>query len=138
MQFLEKEMHKTTNYMLWKFDRFASQYGLTGRQLSTIDFLANQPGKTSTQHAIEREFNIKRSTTTKLLQRMETAGLIERQTSPTDQRSKLVSLTPQAAKLANVASQYIEQRQQKLAAHFSPAELATFEKIIKYLQQEDD
>lgn len=71
MHYLEKQLHQTANHLGWKFDQFAAEYNLTGQQLSTIDFLANQPDWQSTQHAIEVEFNIKRSTTTKMLQRME-------------------------------------------------------------------
>lgn len=71
MHYLEKQLHQTANHLGWKFDQFAAEYNLTGQQLSTIDFLANQPDWQSTQHAIEVEFNIKRSTTTKMLQRLE-------------------------------------------------------------------
>ena len=75
MHYLEKQLHQTANHLAWQFDQFAAEYDLTGQQLSTIDFLANQPDWQSTQHAIEVEFNIKRSTTTKMLQRMEKAGI---------------------------------------------------------------
>ena len=43
MHYLEKQLHQTANHLGWKFDQFAAEYDLTGQQLSTIDFLANQP-----------------------------------------------------------------------------------------------
>ena len=138
MHYLEKQLHQTANHLGWKFDQFAAEYDLTGQQLSTIDFLANQPQWQSTQHAIEVEFNIKRSTTTKMLQRMEKAGLIVRRTANQDHRSKIVALTPHAKQLAKTARQYLIMRQQRLEKRFSPQELATFEQILAYLQEKSD
>lgn len=138
MSYLEKELHQTANYLAWKFDHFANEYGLTGQQLSTIDFLANQPQWQSTQHAIELEFNIKRSTTAKMLQRMEKAGLVTRKTASNDRRNKIVLLTPQARVFAKTARQYLDMRQQCLENRFSSRQLADFEEVLAYLQEKSD
>ncbi len=50
-----------------EMNAFAQQYGLTGTQMSIIDFLTHFPGNSCDQHQIENEFGIKRSTTTVLL-----------------------------------------------------------------------
>ena len=50
---------------------FARQNGLTGNQMNIIDYLSRQENMAADQKAIENEFNIRRSTTTIILQRME-------------------------------------------------------------------
>lgn len=65
--------------------------------MSILDFLGNQSeedsGKEISQTMIELEFNIRRSTTTEILQRMEKRQLIKRKASPTDARQKSIELT---------------------------------------------
>lgn len=55
---------------------FARQSGLTGNQMNTIDYLSRQENMAANQQAIENEFNIRRSTTTIILQRMEKRQLV--------------------------------------------------------------
>ena len=61
-----------SNQMSREFDNFAAQLDLTGQQMSILDFLGNQSeedsGKEISQTMIELEFNIRRSTTTEILQ----------------------------------------------------------------------
>ncbi|MBC8744205.1 MarR family transcriptional regulator [Lactobacillus sp. Marseille-P7033] len=108
---LIKQANNTINQ---RMNAFAQQYGLTGTQMSVINFLNHFPGNTCAQREIEREFDIKRSTTTVLLQRMEKKGLVVRKTSPTNQQSKLVSLTSSGEKLIPIVNDYIEQSEIRL------------------------
>lgn len=121
-----------SNQMTRDLDRFADQYGLTGTQMSIIDYLSRHPQAEVKQHDLEQEFNIQRSTTTVLLQRMEKKGLIIRQTSATDSRQKAVALTAAAAKLSQAFAGYMVQEEQDLAKNFSPDELALFERFLKF------
>lgn len=70
-----------SNQMSREFDNFAAQLDLTGQQMSILDFLGNQSEEDSekeiSQTMIELEFNIRRSTTTEILQRMEKRQLIK-------------------------------------------------------------
>ena len=74
-------------------DHFATSLNITGTQMSVFDYLSNMPNYTASQNEIEQEFDIRRSTTTIMVQRMEKRGLIERIASPDDKRQKLVKLT---------------------------------------------
>ena len=100
---------QANNAMNQEMNAFAQQYGLTGTQMSIIDFLTHFPGNNCDQHQIENEFGIKRSTTTVLLQRMAKKNLIERYPSPEDHRQKIVTLTAEGQKLSSDASAYITQ-----------------------------
>ena len=89
-------LKQANNNMMRHFDQFARQYDLTGNQMAVIDFITNHADQEVFQRDIEHEFEIQRSTTTVLLQRMEKKGLIERHTSSKDARQKAVVLTDKA------------------------------------------
>ena len=74
-------LKQANNNMLRHLDQFAKQYDLTGNQMAIIDFITNHAKYEVFQRDIEHEFDIQRSITTVLLQRMEKKGLIERFTS---------------------------------------------------------
>ena len=100
---------QANNAMNQEMNAFAQQYGLTGTQMSIIDFLTHFPGNSCDQHQIENEFGIKRSTTTVLLQRIAKKNMIECYPSPEDRRQKIVTLTAEGQKLSSDVSAYITQ-----------------------------
>lgn len=120
------------NSLSKEMNDFASQYGLTGVQMSTLDLLAKSGGILE-QSLIEQEFNIKRSTTTVTLQRMEAKQLVERLEAKDDKRKKLVRLLPKAQELVGPVQTYINDSEQKLRANFSQAELVATKKVLTYL-----
>ena len=67
-------LKQANNNMMRHFDQFARQYDLTGNQMAVIDFITNYADQEVFQRDIEHEFEIQRSTTTVLLQRMEKKG----------------------------------------------------------------
>lgn len=115
---------------------FAQQYGLTGTQMSIIDFLTHFPGNSCDQHQIENEFGIKRSTTTVLLQRLAKKNLIERYPSPEDRRQKIVTLTAEDQKLSSDVSAYITQYEEKLKADFSEQDISKIKRFLSTMIEE--
>ena len=118
--------------MLRHFDQFAQQYDLTGNQMAIIDFITNHANHEVFQRDIEHEFEIQRSTTTVLLQRMEKKGLIERHTSAKDSRQKAVVLTDKAVKIASACQFYLRKEEEEFAQQFSAEEREIFLKILQY------
>lgn len=114
------------------FDRFAKRFGLTGNQMAVIDFLMNHAEEEIFQRDIEHEFNIQRSTTTVLLQRMEKKGLIERHTSSKDARQKAVTLTDKAVKIASACQTYLRAEEEEFAQQFSAEEREIFLNILQH------
>ena len=97
---------KASNQLGREFDQFAKPFDLTGMQMSIIDFLSQGVKEEYFQQDIEKEFNIQRSTTTVLLQRMEKKVLIYRQVSQQDARQKSVYLTEKAQGLVEECHSY--------------------------------
>lgn len=120
------------NQMLRELDQFASTFQLTGQQMSILDFIGRllEEGKTVSGTAIEHEFNIRRSTTTEILQRMEKRELIYRQTLPSDARQKEIRLTSAGENYLPEIRTFIQQHDQKFLAEFSSAEIETIKKFF--------
>ena len=97
-----------------EMNNFASQYDLTGVQMSIIDFLGRKQNNQATQQEIEREFNIQRSTTTIILQRMERRKLVFRSTDKSDRRKRYVKLQAKAIELFPIVNEYIAKHQKRL------------------------
>lgn len=114
---------------------FARQSGLTGNQMNTIDYLSRQENMAANQQAIENEFNIRRSTTTIILQRMEKRQLVQRIVDPHDRRQRQVQLTSSAQQLVPTVHAYIDSQEKRLTAAFSPAELATVAPVLRYIEE---
>lgn len=127
---------KASNQLGREFDQFAKPFDLTGMQMSIIDFLSQGLKGEYFQQDIEKEFNIQRSTTTILLQRMEKKALIYRQVSQRDARQKSVHLTDKAKSLVEECRSYFRNQEKELEKHFSEADIAIFEKILQYYMKE--
>lgn len=125
-------LKKAANQLTKNFDHFASQLGLTGTQMSIIDYLSRHPHEEVRQKDIEVEFNIQRSTATVILQRMEHKQLLTRRLATVDARQKAIELTANTTHLTAVINTYMSKQQQNLANHFSLAEIKTFETILTY------
>ena len=127
---------KASNQLGREFDQFAKPFDLTGMQMSIIDFLSQGIKEEYFQQDIEKEFNIQRSTTTVLLQRMEKKALIYRQVSQQDGRQKSVHLTEKAQGLVEKCRSYFKNQEKELAKHFSEEDIAVFEKMLQYYMKE--
>ena len=115
-------LKQANNNMMRHFDRFARQYDLTGNQMAVIDFITNHADQEVFQRDIEHEFDIQRSITTVLLQRMEKKGLIERFTSLKDARQKAVALTDKAVKIVSACQAYLRAEEEEFVQQFSAKE----------------
>lgn len=128
-----KLLKHATNQMNKTMALYAKQYGLTGTQMSIIDFVGQH--ERVLQRDIEDEFNIQRSTATVALQKMETRGLIVRTAAADDARQKLVRLAPKAQALFQVVTQFIAEQQAAMTAAFTSEERATFVRMLQYFTQ---
>lgn len=133
-----KKIVKQANTQIEKErEQFARKLGITGVQMSVIDFLSNCPNNEATQNAIEHEFNIKRSTTTTMVQRMEKHDLVSRLNINSDRRQKKVRLTAKSEKLVSKIKNYMAHDDQRLRSHFSDEELSEVIKILQFIMKGD-
>ena len=120
----------------------AAQLGLTAQQMLILNFLGDaladnpEPEKSALSPLdLETEFNMARSTTTEILQRMEKAGFISRQQSPTDARQKLILLTDKGrALLPDIKSAMLEHDAAVLDG-LAPEEIAAVRKFLHHIAE---
>lgn len=110
-----------------------ADYHLTRMQSAVLDFLAGQKNHQANQHVLEKEWNIRRSTTTVMVQRLEKRGLVTRKPDPQDKRQKIVILTKKAEELVPGIKNVIKEEDLDLQRKFSSEDLDTVRKILKYI-----
>ncbi|WP_024627296.1 MarR family winged helix-turn-helix transcriptional regulator [Bifidobacterium sp. A11] len=125
-----KRIKRAANLMSRSMDAYAGQYGLTGTQMSIIDFLGE--AQNHTQRDIEMEFDIRPSTTTKILQRMEASGLVAIKRDPRDGRQRIIALTAKARGLQTAVRAYINDQQTAMERRFDQRDLAAFDRVLAY------
>ncbi|UQS82091.1 MarR family winged helix-turn-helix transcriptional regulator [Bombilactobacillus folatiphilus] len=121
-----------SNQLSRQINHFAKQFGLTGIQIQIIDYLNHLPQNQFVyQRDIEREFNIRRSTATSVLQKMEENQLIVRNVSPSDSRLKIVSVLPKAEALQPQISAFLERSNREILDNLSSLQRRSFIKALE-------
>ena len=88
-----KRLGNVSNHLRRYIDNRISEYGVTHMQSMIICFLIHRGDEPVYQKDIEREFGIRRSSVTTILQLMEKNGLITRCSDEKDARLKRIRLT---------------------------------------------
>jgi len=104
---------------------------LTGMQSFIIRYLYDNGSKEIFQRDIEKNFNIRRSTATVILQRMEKRELIEKVSVSYDARLKKLELTPKAIKVNMNVEQDIEAFEAKMRQGINDENFAIFMETIR-------
>ncbi len=122
-------------------DRFSAPEfeGLTGVQNAMMGFIMDNAAKRDVfQKDIEKEFNIRRSTATVMLQGLEQKGYIRRIPVEHDARLKKIELTPKAEKLQQRVRHEIDLFHAEIEKDFTDEEreqlLYLLDKIKKNLE----
>lgn len=97
-------------------DHYAKTIGLTGMQISVINFIADhEQTQTIFQRDLEQEFNIRKATSSSLVTKMVKADLLVRVPTQYDARYKRLLLTPKARQLAAQIEQFFQKSEQRMA-----------------------
>lgn len=107
---------------------------ITGMQGFVIGFLSRNKDKDMFQRDIEKEFSIRRSTATSILQLMEKNGLITRVPFEKDARLKKIVLTEKSLRRHKIFTEEIDSLEQKLYSGLTEEEKAEFFRIIEKIK----
>lgn len=114
-----------------ELDSYTKQFELTGSQMTILDFLARNQGKSIAQKDIEDEFYLKASTISVLLGRLEKKGFIRREMSKGDKRQRCIKLTAKASSLTEIIQEYTRKDHLHLTADLSEQELLIITRFLK-------
>lgn len=103
---------------------------VTGTNGWIICYLADREDRDVFQKDIEKEFDITRSTASKVIDLMEQKGLVERQSVPYDARLRKLVLTEKSRGLVSLINLDKENLEKTLTKGFSEKEIATLTEFI--------
>lgn len=132
---LANQFHRYMNARRLKFGEHVEGIEqITDIQGRIISYLyENRENGAVYQRDIERMFNIRRSTATNILKRIERNGFVKRETSAGDARMKTLTLTEKAKRLCPSAQEEIRKAEHQAAKGLTEAELALFFRIIEIM-----
>ena len=108
---------------------------LTGSNGWIIDYIRKKSPKPVYQKDLEAEFNITRSTASKVLNLMEEKGFIVRESVPEDARLKKLVLTPEAIEISKGMEADRDAIERQITKGFSEKELQQFYSYIERLRK---
>ena len=129
---------RISNLFKREVDRAITDRGieeLTGMQSFVIGYLARNNQRDVFQKDIEKEFSIRRSTATAMLQLLEKNGYITRVVDSDDARLKKIILTEKALERHKIISQEIDKTEERLYRGLSKEEILTFFKVAEKLKE---
>lgn len=115
--------------------QFAWPFGLTGMQLSMIDFLGRHPDETVFQVDLEREFHVQRSTASLLVKRMVERHLVTRIVAPSDSRKRQLQLTAKGRHLVPIVTEHLVAQDAKMVANLSSSEAKAFQRALEQISR---
>ena len=105
---------------------------MTGPQWRVLGTLRNQPG--STQAMLAAELEVEAITTGRMIDRLQKAGFVDRQTDPSDRRAWLLYVTPAGMDLLGRLHTTVDAVMEEVLAGFSQAELDGFLPLLGRLR----
>jgi MarR family transcriptional regulator, transcriptional regulator for hemolysin len=112
------ELYDVARLMRTRFDRWARGYGMTRAQGVILARLSRMPGMTQNEMASVCE--VEPITVGRLVDRLETRGLLERRLDPADRRIRRLHLLPAAEPILKEIQRYKDELLSEVAAGLSP------------------
>lgn len=108
------------------------EYGLTSNEGTVLMFLSHH--HKAYQEQLIKELQIDKSAVTRLLQNMETKGLIKRIQSPSDKRFYLLEMTPLGKQKQLIVDQTFAQKDITLVAGLNTEEQQELRRMLKIIK----
>ncbi len=127
------ELHRSSRIVKRYMDNDASKSyveKITGTHGWVIGYLYNNRHRDIFQKDFEREFDIRRSTASKILSLMESNDLITRESVPYDARLKRIVLTEKALEVQSVVENAFAGMEEKIKEGISDGELEVFFRVL--------
>ena len=115
-------------------DRLSAEgLSITVVQAGMLFLLGQRDGRTMTE--LSRLLFTENSSMTRLVDRMEKAGLVQRRTDPQDRRTLTISITEAGRKQAAAAKKIVRGVNEDIKARLSPEELEVLKRVLGRLKR---
>jgi len=133
MENLPFEIAETAHAMRRAFDRRAATLGVTRAQWKVLFRLARTPGLRQVELA--DQLDVEPITLSRIVDRLEEAGLVERTADPADRRAWRLQVTAQAQPLIEKLRRLAEQLMAEAFAHIDPQELNAMRTTLSKIRE---
>ena len=120
---------RTADRLSAAFDELFRRHGITGPQYNVLRILRGH-GRPIPSQQIGRELLTRVPDVTRLVDRLEKAGLVERARTTTDRRVVLVSITPRGLKLLEELDRPVLDLHRAQLRHLTRDELAELNRLL--------
>lgn len=123
---LGKELKEVLNLLKRNLEKSSTNLDISPGQGRILNYIKCQNDSDVYQKDIEEEFNIRSSSATQLLQKLEKKGMIVRVENKLDKRSKLIKITQAGSEASDEIFSYICRLEEDLIGGFSDEEIENF------------
>ena len=133
MKELAWQIAETSHAMRRFYDRRVAQLGVTRAQWRVIAILGHNPGMKQVELA--DRLDVEPISTCRIIDRLEEAGLVERQRDPSDRRAWRLSLTAKAEPIRARLSELAEEMSQEAFSGLSEQQLETMSAVLARVRE---
>ena len=121
---------RTTDQLNCEFTRLFAAHGLSGPQYNVLRILRGSGEDGLPCLEIAGQMITRMPDITRLVDRLEAAGFVERSRTDSDRRVVLVKITPAGDELLSRLDQPVREMHKKVLAHLSPEELTELSRLL--------
>ena len=126
----ELNLARTANLLSDNFERLVKPYGITGTQYNVLRILRGAEPNGLCRNEVSGRLLNRMPDATRLLDRMEEAGLVTRARSTEDRRLVTTRITEKGLELVNSLDDVVENEHKKRLGHLSDNELRTLIELL--------
>lgn len=136
IRYVGKEVKEFSNLLSRQIEISVSESGLTLVQGRLLNYIFRSSIKAPVyQKDLEKEFNIRRSSATELLQKIESKGLIRRIEDKNDKRVKIIEVTEEGRIRNKKVYKHLCDFESKIKKDVSEEELNLFYKVLDKMKK---
>lgn len=126
---------RTHDYLASHFARLFAEHELSGPQYNVLRILRGEGGEGLPSQEIGERMVTRMPDVTRLVDRLEKAGLVERRRIVEDRRVVLVKITGAGLDLLHRLDQPVLELHKELLGHLSPSELSELNRLLARARQ---
>jgi len=126
---------RTSSELEAQVEQLLKPHGITTAQFNVLRILRGAEAEGLCRNAVRDRMISRMPDMTRLLDRMEASGLVERERSTHDRRHVSTHITAQGRKLLEKVVPKVNELHQKQLGHLSPKQLATLSELLTLVRE---
>ena len=130
-------MVRTANILSDAFEQMLKPHGITGTQYNVLRILRGAEPDGLCRNEVSQRLLNRMPDATRLLDRMEEAGLVTRERSTTDRRLVTTRITSKGREIVDSLDDSADEQHEKALGHMSEQQLRTLIKLLTIARKQD-